>query len=35
LKPLTDLDAKWADSEQRTIGHIGNVGNVYNSFKRL
>jgi cyclase len=32
LRPLKDLDAKWAANDQAAIGHIRNV---YNSFKRL
>jgi glyoxylase-like metal-dependent hydrolase (beta-lactamase superfamily II) len=32
LKPLADLDAKWAANEQGATNH---VRNVYNSFKRL
>jgi cyclase len=32
LKPLADLDAKWAANDQGAINHIRNV---YNSFKRL
>jgi cyclase len=32
LKPLADLDAKWAANEQAATNH---VRNVYNSFKRL
>jgi glyoxylase-like metal-dependent hydrolase (beta-lactamase superfamily II) len=31
LKPLADLDAKWAANEQAAVGH---TKNVYNSFKR-
>jgi cyclase len=32
MKPLADLDAKWAANEQAATNH---VRNVYNSFKRL
>lgn len=32
LKPLADLDAKWAANEQQATNH---TRNVYNSFKRL
>jgi len=32
LRPLKDLDAKWAANDQAAIGH---TRNVYNSFKRM
>jgi len=32
LKPLADLDAKWATTPQQAVAH---TRNVYNSFKRL
>ena len=32
LRPLKDLDAKWAANDQAAINH---TRNVYNSFKRL
>jgi hypothetical protein len=32
MRPLKDLDAKWAANDQAAIGH---TRNVYNSFKRL
>jgi len=32
LRPLKDLDAKWAANDQAAVNHIRNV---YNSFKRL